>query len=115
MLFRSLYEVQKHISILNYKNAFATVMISEQVWKALSPEYQVVLQNGAKKLVKDHLRMVAEKEVAALTRLEKNGMEVCQPILENFRAVARPLYDQMKTQFGKEWVDRILGLVHQSE
>lgn len=110
-----LYEVQKHISILNYKNAFATVMISEQVWKALSPEYQVVLQNGAKKLVKDHLRMVAEKEVAALTRLEKNGMEVCQPILENFRAVARPLYDQMKTQFGKEWVDRILGLVHQSE
>lgn len=110
-----LYEVQKYISILNYKNAFATVMISEHVWRTLSTEHQAVLQEGTRKLVKDHLKMINENERAALARLESNGMEVSHPTLESFQAVARPMYDQLTAQFGKEWVDRILEVVHQSE
>ncbi|HCM28569.1 MAG: hypothetical protein A2Z99_19625 [Treponema sp. GWB1_62_6] len=107
-----LYEVQKHISILNYKNAFATVMISERIWKTLSPGHQSLLKEGARSLMKDHIKMVVDNEAAALERLEKNGMEVSRPSLEPFRAAARPVYDQATAQFGKEWVDRIVKAVH---
>ena len=110
-----LYEVQKYISILNYKNAFATVMISEGVWKSLSAEHQTVLKAGAKMVVKDHMKMIIENERGALARLEKNGMEVSRPSLEAFQAVAHPIYDQMNAQFGKEWVDRILKVAQQAE
>ncbi|MFA6506831.1 MAG: TRAP transporter substrate-binding protein, partial [Treponemataceae bacterium] len=106
------YEVQKYLSMLNYKNAFATVMISERVWNTLSTEVQLMLQEGARNLVKDHLKIVEDNEAAALARLEKNGMEVSRPSIDTFRAASRPVYDQAAAQFGKEWVDRIVQAVH---
>jgi tripartite ATP-independent transporter DctP family solute receptor len=102
-----LYEVQKYLSILNYKNAFATVMISERVWKTLSAAHQAILREGARKLARDHLKMVEQNQAAALERLEKNGMEMTCPSIEPFRAAVRTVYDQVTAQFGKSWVDRI--------
>jgi len=37
---------------------------------------------------------------------------VTRPSLEPFRAAARAVYEQAATQFGKEWVDRIVKAVH---
>jgi tripartite ATP-independent transporter DctP family solute receptor len=103
-----LYEVQKYLSILNYKNAFATVMVSERVWRTLSPDYQAILREGARNLMRDHLKMIEENEAAAIARLEKNGMEISRPSPEPFRAAVRGVYDQAAAQFGKEWVDRVV-------
>ncbi|MDP3177946.1 MAG: TRAP transporter substrate-binding protein, partial [Spirochaetaceae bacterium] len=107
-----LYEVQKYLSVLNYKNAFAAFMISERVWKTLSTEHQAILKEGARNLAKDHLKMIEDSEAAALARLQNNGMEVTRPSLEPFRAAARAVYEQSAAQFGKEWVDRIVKAVH---
>jgi TRAP-type transport system periplasmic protein len=105
-----LYEVQKHLSILNYKNAFATVMISERVWAGLSTEHQTLLREGARSLMKAHLKMIEENEAATIARLEKNGMEVPRPSTGPFRAAAQSVYDFASTKLGKEWVDRILSM-----
>jgi tripartite ATP-independent transporter DctP family solute receptor len=102
-----LYEVQKHAAILNYKNAFAIVTISERVWQTLSAEHQAILRKGARSLTRDHLKMIADNEAAAVARLEKNGMEVSRPSVEPFRAAAQVVYEYAATELGREWVDRI--------
>jgi TRAP-type transport system periplasmic protein len=102
-----LYEVQKHLSILNYKNAFATVMISERVWAGLSTEFRSILQDGAQNLMLSHIKMVEDNQVAALARLEKNGMEATRPPIEAFRTAVQTVFDQAAAQSGKAWVDRI--------
>jgi tripartite ATP-independent transporter DctP family solute receptor len=106
-----LYEVQKYVSILNYKNAFAIVTISERVWNTLSAEHQAILREGARSLTKDHTKMIDDNEAAAVSRLEKNGMEVTRPPIEPFREAARSVYDWSTAQLGKEWIDRILKAV----
>jgi tripartite ATP-independent transporter DctP family solute receptor len=106
-----LYEVQRYISVLNYKNAFATVMISERVWATLSAEHQAILREGARRLMKDHLRMIEENQAAALARLEKSGMEVARPSLEPFRVAVSSVYDRAASRFGKDWVERVIKAV----
>lgn len=106
-----LYEVQKHLSLLNYKNAFATVMISEKMWQKLPSEHQHILKQGARTMMKENIKLVTENETAALARLEKNGMELTRPALEPFRVAAQSVYEQSASQFGREWVDRILSVV----
>jgi tripartite ATP-independent transporter DctP family solute receptor len=103
-----LYEVQKYFSLINYKNAFATVMISERVWQTLPAEYRAVLRESARSLMNDHLRIVEQNQAAALERLEKNGMEISRPSPEPFRAAVRSVYDHAAAQFGKDWVDRVV-------
>jgi tripartite ATP-independent transporter DctP family solute receptor len=104
-----LYEVQKYLSILNYKNAFAVVMVSERVWRTLSPDYQAILRDGARSLMKDHLKMIKENEAAAIERLHKNGMDISRPSTQTFREAVRAVYDYAAAQFGKEWVDRVVA------
>jgi tripartite ATP-independent transporter DctP family solute receptor len=106
-----LYEVQKFAAILNYKNAFASVMISESVWRTLSAGHQAILREGARGLMAAHLKMVEEREAAAVDRLQKNGMELTRPPAEPFRAAVRVVYEQAAAQFGKEWVDRFVNAV----
>jgi TRAP-type C4-dicarboxylate transport system substrate-binding protein len=106
-----LYEVQKHLSVLNYKYAFAVFLVSEAVWKNLPAEHQAALREGAQKFAQEHRRMVAENEAAALARLEKHGMEVSRPALEPFRDASRDVYAQAASMFGAEWVDRVVKAV----
>jgi tripartite ATP-independent transporter DctP family solute receptor len=106
-----LYEVQKYAAILNYKNAFAIVTISESVWRTLSAGHQAILREGARSLMDEHLKMIAENEAATIARLEKNGMEVTRPQVEPFRAKAQSVYDYAASQLGRDWVDRIVKAV----
>jgi TRAP-type transport system periplasmic protein len=103
-----LYEVQKYLSVLNYKNAFATCLVSEKTWKALKAEHQAILREGARRYMREVLAAVEQNEAAALVRLEKNGMEISRPSPEPFREAARTVYDQSAAKFGAEWVDRIV-------
>jgi TRAP-type transport system periplasmic protein len=104
-----LYEVQKYLSVLNYKNAFATVMISERVWQSLPAEYRTILKEGARGLMDDHLKLIERNQAAALERLEKYGMEIILPSGEPFRAAVRSVYEKAAAQFGREWVDRVVA------
>lgn len=104
------YEVQKYISLLNYKLAYACFFVSEKVWGALPAEFQEVLREGAKRFAKEHHRLVAESEAACLERLEKFGMEVSRPDVESFRAATSKLYAEASKTFGVEWVERVRKL-----
>jgi tripartite ATP-independent transporter DctP family solute receptor len=104
-----LYEVQKYISILNYKYSFLAFMASEKAWRGLPAEVQGLLREGARKFAAEHRKMVAENEEATLQRLEKYGMVVSRPAPEPFRAAAKVVYEQAAQKFGKEWVDRVVA------
>jgi tripartite ATP-independent transporter DctP family solute receptor len=104
-----LYEVQKYLSVLNYKNAFATVMVSERVWQSLPAEYRRILKEGARGLMDDHLRLIEQNQAASIERLEKNGMEITHPTVEPFRAAVSSVYEKAAAQFGREWVGRVVA------
>jgi tripartite ATP-independent transporter DctP family solute receptor len=103
-----LYEVQKYLSVLNYKNAFATCLISERTWNTLRPEHRTILRDGARGLMGGVLKAAEQNEAAALARLEKNGMEITRPSPEAFREAVRTVYEKSSAKFGAEWVDRIV-------
>jgi TRAP-type C4-dicarboxylate transport system substrate-binding protein len=104
-----LYEVQKHLAVLNYKNAFATVMISERAWQGLSAEHRSVLKEAARGLMSEHLKIIETNQTAALERLEKYGMEISMPQSGVFREAVRSVYEQVASKFGKGWVERVLA------
>ena len=103
-----LYEVQKYISILNYKYSFLAFMASEAVWKTLPADVQGLLREGARLFAKEHRGMVADNEAESLARLEQYGMTVSRPALEPFRTASRAVYEQAAEKFGREWVDRVV-------
>ncbi|OHE64896.1 MAG: hypothetical protein A2001_16425 [Treponema sp. GWC1_61_84] len=103
-----LYEVQKYISILNFKYKSAPILISERTWQKIPPAHQIILKEGAVKFAKEHRKMVADSEAAILAQLEKNGMRTSRPAIEPFRAATQTVYEKAASQFGREWVDRIV-------
>jgi TRAP-type transport system periplasmic protein len=109
-----LYEVQKYLTVLNYKNAFATCLVSERTWQALKSEHQAALRDGARNLMREVLEAVERNEAAALVRLEKNGMEISRPSPEPFREAVRTVYEKSAAKFGAEWVDRIVKAARSS-
>jgi len=104
-----LYEVQKHLAVLNYKNAFATVMISERVWQNLSAEHRTILSEAARGLMRDHLKVIEDSQEEAIKRLDKIGMEITRPPIEAFRAAVESVYGQSASVFGRELVDRAVA------
>jgi tripartite ATP-independent transporter DctP family solute receptor len=104
-----LYEVQKYLAIMNYKNAFATVMISERVWQGLAAEHRSVLKETARGLMNEHLKIIEANQAAALERLEKYGMEISMPQSGVFREAVRSVYEQVARKLGKDWVERVLA------
>lgn len=103
-----LYEVQKYISILNYKYSFLAFMASETVWSTLPENVRGLLREGARRFAAEHRAMVAENEAASLARLERYGMAASRPALEPFREASRAVYAQAAEKFGRDWVDRIV-------
>jgi tripartite ATP-independent transporter DctP family solute receptor len=104
-----LYEVQKYMSIVNYKYQCVPLLISELVWKKLTAEHQEILRSGAVRFAKEHRKMVAENEAALLQRLEKSGMEITRPAVEPFRAATKGVYDRAVSEYGADWVRRIVA------
>jgi TRAP-type C4-dicarboxylate transport system substrate-binding protein len=103
-----LYEVQKYISIVNYKYQCVPLLISEIVWQKLAPQHRDILREGAVKFAREHRKMVAESEAAMLETLEKKEMEITRPPADPFRAATQVVYERAASEHGEDWVKRIV-------
>jgi len=102
------YEVQKYMTVVNYRYESTPLLISEKTWRKLSPETQKVLRDGAVRFAAESRRANQELEEKLLKEMEANGMNVIRPPTEPFRLAAQPIYEEWSTIIGKELLLRIM-------
>lgn len=103
-----LYEVQKYISMTNHKYEGKPFIVSEKVWKKLPADIQAVIEKGAKMYAIENRRMFAEQDATLLADLQAKGMQVSRPDLEPFRKATSAVYDEWKSVFGADLVNRVI-------
>ncbi|SFL97980.1 TRAP transporter substrate-binding protein [Pelosinus propionicus] len=106
-----LYDVQKYISVINYKYESSPLVINEQTWQKLPPDIQKILKEGAVKFAKETRRLNQEAEGKLLADLEARGVKVSRPDVTPFREATKPVYDELVPVVGKELMDKVLTTV----
>ncbi len=103
-----LYEVQKYLSFTNHKYECKIFMISESTWNKLTPEYQKVISDAAKKFAVENRAMFAEQDKTLRDDLISRGMKLNTPDLKPFRAATASVYDEWKETLGADLLNRIV-------
>lgn len=103
-----LYEVQKYLSFTNHKYECKVFLVSEATWNKLSPEYQKVLSDAAKKYAIENRAMFAQQDKELRDDLVAKGMKLNTPDLKPFRDATASVYDEWRTILGADLVDRIV-------
>jgi len=104
-----LYEVQKYLTIVNYRHATTPLIISEKSWRKLPPDVQRILQEGAVRFSLEHRRLNQEFENNILSELQKQGMQINYPDTTPFRHEAQPIYEEWAPIIGRELLKRVIG------
>jgi tripartite ATP-independent transporter DctP family solute receptor len=103
-----LNEVQKYLSFTNHKYEGKPFIISEATWKKLSPEYQQILSDAAKKYAVKNRAMFAEQDKELRADLEAKGMKLNTPDLAPFREATASVYDEWKATLGEDLVNSVI-------
>lgn len=95
------YEVQKYLSLTEHFYPVCPVMVSDITWNKLSPEQQVIVENGLKEAVA-YERDLAGKELDQMRiSCEEKGMEVNEVDKAPFIEAVQPVYEKYDSQFGE--------------
>ena len=100
-------EVQDYISITNHKYESCPFIVSEQVWKKLPADVQVILKEGAVKFAQEHRDLVQANEAELLADLESKGMKISRPDLKAFQDATSVVYKEYESILGKDLIDNI--------
>jgi len=103
-----LYEVQKYLSFTNHKYECKVFLVSETTWKKLSPEYQKVLIDAAKKFAIENRALFAQQDKELRDDLVAKGMILNTPDLAPFRKATTSVYDEWKGILGADLVNRVV-------
>jgi tripartite ATP-independent transporter DctP family solute receptor len=104
-----LNEVQKYLSFTNHKYEGKPFIISEETWKKLSPEYQTILSDAARKYAVINRQMFADQDKKLRADLEAKGMKLNSPDLTPFREATASVYDEWKATLGEDLINRVVN------
>jgi TRAP-type C4-dicarboxylate transport system substrate-binding protein len=108
-LHRIRYTVQKYLSFTNHKYECKVFLISENTWKKLSPEYQKVVNDAAKKFAIENREMFAQEDKELQEDLVAKGMSLNTPNLEPFRKATASVYDEWRKTLGTDLVNKVIA------
>lgn len=104
------YEVQKYLSLTNHLYGFTTMLISEPVFKSLSPAQQeLVLKAGKEAMFAQRAYSRNLSRNVLVAKLKEAGMIVNQPDLEPFRQATKDVYKEFLKDFGQDAWDLIIS------
>lgn len=95
------YEVQKYVSPINYVRAVLVVVVSEKIWKKLTPDEQKALLDAcapAEKLASKYNDEIIAKSIAGV---QEKGMVILEPDVEAFKRTAEKIVKEKLD--GKVW------------
>lgn len=103
----NLQEVQKYLSILNYKYECSPLIINEISWSSLPSELQEILKTGAVKYAQETRKDNIEAENQQMAKLQADGMIIDRPDPAEFRQAVLPVYEKWASVLGKDLLNKI--------
>jgi tripartite ATP-independent transporter DctP family solute receptor len=102
---KSMWEVQKFISITNHVFTPASLLVNERWWRGLSAENRAILQASAKDAAVWQRAEMERMERSLMKDFEARGVKIDKPNLESFVARTRGVWKQFESQVGPELVE----------
>jgi len=96
---RSMWEVVDNISLTSHIMQNQVVVINEQLFQSLSPEFQKILRDAAREAGDYQSDLTIDGDQVALDEMAKHGVVVTTPDLAAFKAATADVYKK----FEKNW------------
>jgi tripartite ATP-independent transporter DctP family solute receptor len=97
------YEVQKHLTLSRHVYSAHVMLLSEKVWRTLSPQQQQAMRRAARETRDFERRLNRESEAEALAALKGKGMVVAaipRADAERIRNRLRSVFDKYNGEIG---------------
>lgn len=111
IFFNKFNEVQTHLALTRhvYNNMIHTVSVA--TWNKLATEQQAIFREESKAAGDLMRKLIADKEVEQIAKLEASGLQVTRPDLAPFRAKMEPAYKRVADYAGAENVKKFRDMV----
>jgi tripartite ATP-independent transporter DctP family solute receptor len=110
--FNKYYEAQKYLAITKHVYNSMNLVVSKKVWDKLSPEYRSIITEESKKAAETMRITTKNGDEDYIAKLEKAGMTVTRPDIEQFSKLMKPSYDAITKYVGNpEYVSTFLKMV----
>lgn len=100
-----LYKVQKNLAITNHSYDAMLFVVREDLWKDLSKQDQLILQASAIEAQQQNRQEVKRQTEEYLDKLEKKGMAITYPDLEEFKEKTASVYDYFGDSYGEDLME----------
>ena len=104
------YEVQKYLALTGHFYSPAVLMISDKLFKTLSPEQQTALLDAAKEARTFERNFIIESEKKLVDELKAAKMEVTTPDKALFQKATESVYKKFEAEIGKDLIDQVRGV-----
>lgn len=102
------HEVQDYLSLTNQAYTSLIMVMNQEKFDSLSPEYQQALLSSAREAGDYQRELNIEKEQEILDQMRANGMQIEEEVdTAAFQAIIRPTWDSYIEENGSEWTDAI--------
>ena len=105
-------EVQEYLSLTGHVYSLMMNVMNLDFYNSLTPEFQQIIDEGAKKYLVDYQReLESEAEATYLEKLKEEGMVINEITPENqkkFMDAVQPLYEKYEEQVGKDLIEAAL-------
>jgi TRAP-type transport system periplasmic protein len=95
-----LFEIAKYFSLTRHIYTDLPIVISEKVWKQLSPEYQAIFTEATHNAVLYERQIAAEQDRAVLESATKSGLMVNEVDTAPMREKVQPYYQEFAKKIG---------------
>lgn len=96
----NIQDVCKYFSTIEYVYTAAPVVISEEIWNAMSAEDQQIFLEAAMEAGTYEREENRRQEKDAEQKLAEAGMEIAHPDKEEFAAACEPIYEKYDAEYG---------------
>ena len=113
-----LYEQQKYVINTKHIAFIATILMNQEQWDALPPEYQELMSECFEEAAKFGTENAKKVEEENLQKLKDAGIEIIELNEATYAAMiekAAPVYDMIRNEVGTELVDDYLAAIKAAE
>ena len=104
------YEVQDYLSLTNQAYTSLLMVMNDDKFESLSPEYQQVLVSAAREAGDYQRELNAKNEQKILAELADKGMKIETDVdTAAFQKIVLPTWDSYIAANGRDWIDAIQG------
>lgn len=107
---KSMWEVQKYISLTNHVFTPATLLVNERWFQKLDPRHQAILQEAGAEAARWEREQVKQMEVGLLEDFKAKGVQVDTPDTSGFVDLTRPTWKEFEATVGADLVAKVLEL-----